>query len=90
MKIAIDSALAPIVTRLFEWYFAERSDAQGARDGRALPQERREGAGEHGSHNPAQPPLYWLVRMERHWQTGREAKSRSRHKVRNGQKFSVH
>ena len=34
-------------------YFAEGSSAQGACGGSRLSQERRQGAGEHGSHHPA-------------------------------------
>ena len=52
-------------------YFAEGSGAQGARGGPHLSQERRQGAGEHGSHHPAQPALYRLVRMERQAHQGK-------------------
>ncbi len=46
-------------------HFAEGSGAQGAGGGPRLPQERRQGAGEHGPHDPAQPALYRPVRVER-------------------------
>ncbi len=73
--IATDPALAPIVAQAVRMvcarrHFAEGSGAQGARGGPALSQERRQGAGEHGSHHPAQPALYGLVRMERQAHSG--------------------
>ena len=61
--------------RLFEWYArGDISLKEAARKAHAagltLSQERRQGAGEHGSHHPAQPALYGLVRMERQAHSG--------------------
>jgi hypothetical protein len=68
--IAVEPKLAPIVARLFEWYArGDLSLKEAARKahvaGPTYLEERRQGAGEHGSHHPAQPALYGLVRMER-------------------------
>ena len=68
--IAADPDVAPIIAKLFEWYArGDISLKEAARKAHAAglvyPQERRQGAGEHGSHDPAQPALYRLVRMER-------------------------
>ena len=45
--------------------FAEGSGAEGAGGGPRLSQERRQGAGEHRPHDPAQSALHRLVRVER-------------------------
>ena len=68
--IAADPEVAPIVVEAVRVVrdrpiFAARSGAQGAGCGPRLPQERRQGAGEHGAFDPAQPALYRPVRVER-------------------------
>ena len=63
--IAIDPDVAPIIAKLVRVvrdrrHFAEGSRAEGARRGPRLPQERRQGAGEHRAFDPAQPALHRL------------------------------
>ncbi len=62
--ITTEPAIAPLIAKLFEWYArGDISLKEAARKAHAAgphtyPQERSQGACEHGSHHPAQPRLY--------------------------------
>ena len=68
--IAADPDVAPIVAKLFEWYatgeFALKGVAKKARAaGLAYKKSGAPVPHQHGAFDPAQSPLYRLVRVER-------------------------
>ena len=69
--IATDPDVAPIdrqavrMVRDAATYSLKEAARKARAAGLVYPQERRQGAGEHGPHDPAQPALHRLVRMER-------------------------
>jgi hypothetical protein len=64
--IAPDPDEPPIVTKLFAWYATGKHSLKEAawmarEAGLRLSQDRLEGAGEYGPHDPEQSPLHGLV-----------------------------